>query len=429
MKPREVLDVDQIDLSDLEFWTRPWDEREGAFLTLRNLRPLASFEEPDLTEVSPLAPPPGPGYRAVTRHGDVATISRHPEIYLSGQGAVSIIDMPSEMLDYFSGMISTDNPRHARLRRIVSAAFSPRMIRSIEEVIAAVAKDVLNTVSGNGECDFATDVATQLPLKVICDMMGIPQSDYDEVLRCSNVILSNGDPEYFPQDQDPIAVFLGAAQTLTAMMQELSAYRVNNPTDDLTSALISTNIDGESLTHAELSSFFILLVVAGNETTRNAISHGLWALTQYPDQKEVWMKDVATITPSAVEEIVRWASPVIWMRRTVGKDTELSGVELKAGEKLLMFYNSANRDEAVFDNPWSFDVKRNPNPHFGFGAAGPHFCLGAHLARQEISVMFQEIFALVPDIGATGEPDRLQSNFINGIKHLSCTFTPHKPTV
>jgi len=424
MEPAEVLSLDEIDVTDLDFWARPWEEREGAFRTLRRERPIAFFDEPDLRDISQLALPPGPGYLAITRYADITEISRHPEIYRSGQGAVTIPDLPEEMVEYFSGMISTDNPRHARLRRIVSAAFNPRMVRSIEDRIEQVAADVVDRVSGLGECDFVTEVAAPLPLRVICEMMGIPETEYAGVFRCSNVILSSGDPEYVPEDTDPIAAFLQAGQEMTALMEEIASRRTAHPADDLTSALLTTNIDGESLTHAELASFFILLVVAGNETARNAITHGLWALTQYPDQRAVWQADVDGVAPSAVDEIVRWATPVIWMRRTVAEDTVLSGEKLRPGDKVVLFYNSANRDEEVFDDPFRFDVLRTPNPHLGFGAAGPHFCLGAHLARQEITVMFRELFRRLPDITATGEPDRLRSNFINGIKHLPCTFTP-----
>jgi cytochrome P450 len=424
VEPRAVLTVEEIDLSDLAFWERPWPEREGAFRTLRRERPLAHFAEPDSRAVSPLAPPPGPGYRAVVRHADIAEVSRHPEVYRSGQGAVSILDLPEEMVEYFSGMISTDNPRHARLRRIVSAAFSPRMVRSIEDGIQQVADRVLDRVSGLGGCDFVTEVAAPLPLQVICDMMGIAPADYPAVFRCSNVILSNGDPEYVPPGEDPVAAFLAAGQELSELMGDLARFRLEQPTDDLTSALINTNIDGESLTHAELASFFILLVVAGNETTRNAISHGLWALTEHPDQRAIWQDDVESVSATAVDEVVRWASPVIWMRRTVGADTVLAGEALHRGDKVLLFYNSANRDEAVFDDPYHFDVRRDPNPHVGFGAPGPHFCLGAHLARREIAVLFTEVFRRLPDITAVSEPVRLRSNFINGIKHLECSFTP-----
>jgi cytochrome P450 len=421
------LTLDQIDLSDIEFWARPWAEREEAFALLRRERPLAFFEEPELVGDLAQILPHGPGYRAVVRHAEVAEASRHPEIYRSGQGATSILDMPEEMLEFFGSMISTDNPRHARLRRIVSAAFNPRMIKSIEDRIELVAKDVINRVASQGGCDFVLDVASRLPLEIICYMMGIPPADYDTVLHASNVILSFGDPEFVPEGADPLVAFMNAGQDLSQLMSELAEARRADPTDDVTSALVNTNIDGESLTSAETASFFILLVVAGNETTRNAISHGLLALTEHPEQRALWQADPAGIAPTGVEEIVRWASPVIWMRRTVAEDTELGGQALHAGAKVILYYNSANRDEDVFDDPYRFDVRRHPNPHVGFGAAGPHFCLGAHLARQEINVMFRQLFERLPDIASSGPPDRLRSSFINGIKHLDCSFTPVAP--
>jgi cytochrome P450 len=424
MEPRSVLALDDINLSDLAFWERPWAEREGAFQLLRKQRPMPFFEEPDVSASSPLAPPPGPGYRAVTRHADVTEISRHPEIYCSGQGAVSVLDMPEEMVEYFAGMISTDNPRHARLRRIVSAAFNPRRVKSIEQSIEEVAAKVIDRVADLGECDFVTEIAAPLPLEIICDMMGIPPSEYATVFRCSNIILSDGDPEYVPEENDPVLAFIEAGQELTGLMTELSAHRADHPTDDLTTALISTNIDGEALTHAELASFFILLLTAGNETTRTATAHGLLALTEHPDQRALWQSDPTGIGTTGVDEIVRWASPVIWMRRTVVEDTVLSGEELHPGDKVLLFYNSANRDESVFEDPFRFDVRRDPNPHLGFGAAGPHFCLGAHLARRELDVMVRELLTRLPDIEASGEADRLRSSFINGIKHLPCRYAP-----
>jgi cytochrome P450 len=207
-------------------------------------------------------------------------------------------------------------------------------------------------------------------------------------------------------------------------MNDLSAHRVDHPTDDLTTELITTNIDGEALTHSELASFFILLLTAGNETTRTALAHGLWAFTEHPDQRALWQADPDTVGATGVDEIVRWGSPVIWMRRTVTGDTVLAGEQLHEGDKVLLFYNSANRDESVFEDPFRFDVRRDPNPHLGFGAAGPHFCLGAHLARREIDVMLKKLLLRLPDIEATGEPDRLRSSFINGIKHLPCRYTP-----
>jgi cytochrome P450 len=424
VQPREVLTLDQIDLSDIEFWARPWDEREGAFQTLRRERPMAFFDEPEIPEEFALIFPKGPGYRALTRHAHISEASRHPEIYQSARGATSIPDMPEEMLEFFGSMINMDNPRHARLRRIVSAAFNPRMIKSIEDRIELVANDVINRVADQGGCDFVVEVAARLPLEIICDMMGIGASDYDTVFNASNVILSNGDPEYVPEGADPMLAFMTAAQTLNMLMSELAESRRGHPTDDVTSALVNTNIDGEALTASEIAAFFILLVVAGNETTRNAISHGLLALTEHPDQRALWQADPPGIAATGVDEIVRWGTPVIWMRRTVAADTVLGDEELHEGDKVILFYSSANRDEDVFENPYTFDVRRSPNPHIGFGAAGPHFCLGAHLARQEIDVMFRQLFERLPDIESVGEPDRLLSPFINGIKHLDCTFTP-----
>jgi len=279
-------------------------------------------------------------------------------------------------------------------------------------------------VAEQGGCDFVVEVAARLPLEIICDMMGIAAADYDTVFNASNVILSSGDPEYIPEGTDAMLAFMTAAQQLNMLMTELSDFRKGVPTDDVTSALVNTNVDGEALTASEIAAFFILLVVAGNETTRNAISHGLLAMTHHPDQRALWQADPAGIAATGVDEIVRWGSPVIWMRRTLGENAVLGGEELKEGDRVILFYNSGNRDEDVFEAPYTFDVRRNPNPHIRFGAAGPHFCLGAHLARQEIDVMFRQLFERVPDIESVGEPDRLLSPFINGIKHLDCKFTP-----
>jgi cytochrome P450 len=428
MEPRQVLSVDEIDFSDMEFWTRPWAEREGAFKTLRQERPVAFFKEPEVPPEFAFMFPEGAarGYRALTKHADVSEASRKPELYCSGKGATSIMDLPEEMNDFFGSMINMDNPRHARLRRIVSQAFNPRMIKSIEDRIELVAADVIDRVAESGGCDFVTEISARLPLEIICDMMGIAPGNYNDVFGASNVILSNGDTEYIPEGTDPMGALMVAAQTLNMLMLELAEARRDNPTDDITSALVNTNVDGESLTASEIASFFILLVVAGNETTRNAISHGLLAMTENPDQRALWAADPAGVAKTGVDEIVRWGSPVIFMRRTATQDCVLGGEELHEGDKVILYYSSANRDEDVFENPYSFNVLRDPNPHIGFGAAGPHFCLGAHLARQEIDVMFRQLFARLPDISASSEPDRLMSPFINGIKHMDCTFTPVK---
>jgi cytochrome P450 len=321
-------------------------------------------------------------------------------------------------------MIELDDPRHARLRGIVSRAFTPRMLQRLEDYIQVAAAGIIDDVQGKGECDFVTEVASALPLKIICDLMGVPESEYDGIFARSNIILGAGDPEYIPEGNDIGAALLTAGYELSELVQELGRHRTEHPTDDLTSALVHAEVDGEHLSGQELGSFFVLLVVAGNETTRNAISHGLKAMTDYPDQRKLWANDFDGLAGTAVDEIVRWATPVIFMRRTATRDATLGGQQLHEGDKLLLFYNSANRDAEVFSDPFVFDVRRDPNPHVGFGGPGPHFCLGAHLARREITVMYRELFRRLPDIEASGPPEMLRSSFIHGIKHLPCQFTP-----
>jgi methyl-branched lipid omega-hydroxylase len=410
-----------IDLSDLAFWARPLEERETAFETLRRERPIAHFDDPEPPPSSSVPIPlDSSGYYAVSRHADVVEASHRPELFCSGRGATSIFDMPAEFLEFFGSMINLDDPRHARLRRIVSAAFTPRMVTKVDDDVQLAASLIVDEVMDKGECDFVTDVAARLPLKIICDMMGVPERDYDFVFHHSNVILGAFDPEYVPEGSDVVMALLSSGQELARLMEDLARHRAERPGEDLTSALVTANVDGEQLTHQELASFFILLVVAGNETTRNAISHGMKLLTDHPDQRAIWTGDFEEVAPMAVEEIVRVASPVIYMRRTATQDTMLGSQELHEGDKLLLFYWSANRDEAVFEDPYRFDVRREPNPHVGFGGPGPHFCLGAHLARRETTVMFRELLGRAPGIHTTGEPERLLSNFINGIKHLPC---------
>jgi cytochrome P450 len=414
-------DVDSINLSDVEFWRRPLPEREAAFATLRRERPISHYDEPEI-EGTAIEFPSGTGFYALTKYRDIQTASRHPQVFLSGPGAVSTMDLPSEMVEYFSGMISTDDPKHARLRRIVSNAFNPRNVRDVEESIERKADEIIERAHANGTGDFMTDIAAPFPLEIICDMMGVPPSEYATVLHHSNIILSFGDPEIIPEGQDPVLMLLESGAALTAIMEELGKYRVDNPIDDITSALVNAEIETEKLTQQELASFFVLLVTAGNETTRTAIGHGLYALTQHPDQKARLLADYEGLAKTATDEIVRWASPVIWMRRTLAEDYTLSDFPLTKGDKVLLYYNSANRDEDVFANPNVFDVGRTPNEHYGFGAPGPHFCLGAHLARREIAVMFRELLRRHPDIHSTGTPSQLESSFINGIKHLHYAF-------
>jgi methyl-branched lipid omega-hydroxylase len=416
-------DVDTIDLSDLDWWTRPLDEREAAFAALRAHRPLA----PMRLEALPHLGLPETPYWSITRYADIVEVSRHPELYCSGQGT-NIADLPVEFLEFFGSMINMDDPRHGRLRRIVSRGFTPRQLETMRADVEGVAAGIVDEIIEQGECDFVTEVAARLPLRIIVDMMGIPRSQEQFIFDRTNVILGFTDPEYVANVDDPPAVtaaILTAGTELAQMVQELGEARQADPGNDLVTALVTSEVDGEHLTPQELASFFILLVVAGNETTRNAIAHGLWTLSENPEQKARWLGDIDGMTTTAVEEIVRWASPVIHFRRTVTTDgARLGEHEFSEGEKVVLWYWSGNRDEAVFDDPHTFDIGRTPNDHIGFGGPGPHFCLGAHLARREISVMFGELLRRMPDIHSVGEPDRLRSGFINGIKHMRAEWTP-----
>jgi len=407
----------EIDLSADEFWGLPLRERAASFAVLRS-RPTPPFYAEPVVSFAET----GPGYYALVRHADVVEASRNADVFSSARGATGIADLPVEFNEYFGSMINMDDPRHARLRRIVSRAFTPKMISRFEDDVRRAATEVVDDLLAAGPGDFVRQVAARLPLKFICDMMGIPDEHYDMVLANSNMILAGFDPEFVSENSDQVvADLLGAGQALADLVTTLGAARTEHPTGDLISALVTANVDGEQLTSAELASFFVLLVVAGNETTRNALSHALMLFTEYPEQRELLLADLDGRIGPAVEEIVRYASPVLFMRRTVTRDYTMNGQDYHEGDKAVLFYYSANRDEAVFRDPERFDITRIPNPHVGFGAAGPHFCLGAHLARRELTVMLRELFTRVPNITA-GEPDRLLSSFINGIKRLPCEF-------
>ncbi len=416
-----------IDLSETAFWGLPLADRAAAFAMLRAQDRPVFYPEPEVPFTEK-----GPGFYALVRHADVAEASRHPEVFSSARGATSIADLPPEFNEYFGSMINMDDPRHARLRRIVSRAFSPRLIAKFEADVRLAAAAIVDDLLATGPCDFVQHVAARLPLKIICDMMGIPQEQYDMVLANTTTILAGADPEFATgNNEQAVLQILGAGQALADLVTALAAERAqaapaaNAPAADapadLISALATANIDGEQLTSAELASFFILLVVAGNETTRNALSHAVMAFTEFPDQRALLLADLEGRMEGAVDEIIRYASPVIFMRRTLTRDYAMNGQDYREGDKVVLYYYSANRDEAVFADPERFDVTRSPNPHVGFGAAGPHFCLGAHLARREITVMLRELLTRVPDITA-GEPDRLLSSFVNGIKRLPCQF-------
>jgi cytochrome P450 len=414
--PPEVPLAD-IDLSSWDFWSLDDDVRDGAFATLRRESPVSFWVEPVEEGFEQ-----GAGHWALTRFDEVFFASRHPEIF-SSSPSITIYDQPPEVAEFFGSMIVLDDPRHQRLRSIVSRAFTPKVVARAEASVRARARRLVESLladhpDGTGEA--VSGLAGPLPLQVICDMMGIPEDDHDRIFHWTNVILGFGDPDLATD----FGEFTTVSTEIGGYAMALAEDRRGNPRDDLTTNLVRAEVDGEQLSSAEIASFFILLVVAGNETTRNAISHGLLALTRYPEQREKWWADFDGLTHSAVEEIVRWASPVIYMRRTLTRDIELAGARLAAGDKATLWYCSANRDETKFADPWLFDVARDPNPHVGFGGGGAHFCLGANLARREIGVLFEELHREIPDIAATEEPARLLSPFIHGIKTLPIAWTP-----
>ena len=425
MNPKEVLSVDEIDLGNFDFWVKPIEEREGAFLTLRRERPISFHEEPEPPPEIPI--PRGSGFWALVKHADIQHVSRHPELFCSGKGS-NIGDLPPPFLEFFGSMINMDDPKHSRLRRIVSRGFTPRMIARAEQSVERCAAQIVERIRERGECDFVADIANILPLVIICDMMGIPESQREMVIAKSNTILGAGDPEIISDPKQVIPAMLGAGADLSNLARDLGKLRREKPTEDLVSALVNAEVDGERLDDQEVGAFFVLLAVAGNETTRNAMSHGMHALCEFPDQRAIWRADFEGVAESAVEEIIRWSTPVMHFRRTVMRDTELRGQKLREGEKVVMWYTSGNRDEEVFKDPYRFDVLRPANDHVAFGGPGPHYCLGAHLARREVTVMFRELFEKLPDIEVVGWPHRLVSNFINGIKRMDCRFTASSGT-
>lgn len=410
-------------LADPAFWTLPLQDRMAQFAEIREQAPFVpvEFHNPLTNEVET--------FYAATRYAEVIEISRRPLDFCSGRGATSVPDMPSEALEFFGSFINMDDPRHARQRGIVSRSFTPRQIQGVLDSVETICAEVIDAFCERGEVDLVEVMSQPFPLLVICDMMGIPRSEFDMVLRATNVILGAGDPEYIG-DRDFVSALFEAGMDLTALMTELAAERRVNPTGDLTSQLVHNDLGEELLAPEEIAPFFILLAVAGNDTTRTAISHGMNLLSQHPDQRRIWQDDLESVTPTAVEEIVRMASPVTFMRRTVTGDVALSGQQFHEGDKVLMFYGAANRDPREFDRPEVFDVSRNPNHHVGFGGPGPHFCLGAHLARREISVAFRQLLTRLPDIEVVGDAvplDGIGIPLVGGIKRLPVRFTPSAP--
>ena len=359
----------------------------------------------------------GTGFWALTRYDDVVATSLDHDSYLSGHGV--FVDESvggSELM-----MVNMDPPKHSGLRKLVNEGFTPKMIRRMEPHVRGIAAAIVDKIATKGECDFVLDVAMELPLQVIAELIGIPQEDRHKIYRWSNQMIAVGDPEYSP-DMDTATK---AAADIFAYSSQLTADRRENPKDDLITVLLNAEVDGEKLEDMELNIFFLLLAVAGNETTRNLIAGGMLAFFEHPDQWQR-LKDDPSLMPTAVEELLRWISPIMYFRRTASKDTVIHGQQIKAGDKVTIWYGSANRDPDAFENADTFDVGREPNAHVALGAGGPHYCLGASLARLEIRLMFEEITKRLPDIKLNGEVSLLRSYFINGFKHIPVKFTPEK---
>lgn len=420
--PDEIPAVEDVRFDDIDFWGQPGPHREAAFEAMRRAPELVYQTEFEIPAEAQAFIPQGPGYFSAVRHSDVLAVSRNAEVFCSGKGT-QIMDQPESFNDFFGSMLNMDEPKHGRLRRIVSRGFTPRALGRLEHDVERRAKATIDRLLEMRQCDFVEEVAAPLPLEIVCDIMGIPESQTGFVFEQTNVILGLGDPEYVAPGQNPLVAGLTAGKALADLMTEIAADRRANPTDDLTSQLLHAEVDGEELTAMELASFFILLVVAGNETTRNAISHGMKALCDFPDERARWATNFDGLAETALDEIVRWSSPVIHFRRTATRDTELRGTKIEAGQKVVLWYASANRDASVFPDPYRFDLGRTPNEHVGFGGPGPHYCLGANLAKREMRVIFRELFERAPTLQVTGEPDYLRSMFIHGIKHLPCELT------
>lgn len=390
---------------------------DEVFAHLRRHAPVTWHDEPATASSGG-----GRGYWAVVRHEDVRYVSRSTEMFISGFGT-ELFDLPVEQARAYSGMLNMDAPEHTRFRAYVKSAFSARRIRGLEDTIRTTVHAILDDVCEQGSCDFAKDIADALPTAVTCDLLGVPHADRSTITRLSRSAVPLGDPEFGQLDDS-----FRAVGELIAYGKHLRSERLRTPSDDLLSSLSSAEVDGQRLDADEVGTFFELLITAGIETTGAAIAHGLVALSENPDQMTLWGSEFGSHASSAVEEILRWSTPVIHFRRTASMDTEIAGVDIAAGDKVVMFFNSANRDETAFENPHKFDVRRAPNPHLTFGGGGPHFCLGAHLARLEIRILFEQLFERLPDLEA-GTPSYMHSMFFHGVKALPCRFTPRPPSL
>ncbi len=418
-----TLKPDEINLSDPEIFER--NQAHGIFKYLRNNQPI-HWNEGGERNV---------GFWNITKYEDVMFISRRPDLFISSKGITQFYprdeaDLDEQMNGNGKMLITMDPPRHVRLRRLVNKGFTPRAVNAMEDHIREITNSVLDDIAKKGRCDFVLEVASQLPLAVICGMMGLEKKDWPLMFELTNKVLGQGDPEYQTDAPEElrgtnegarIAGQMGTMQMFGYFAQQLQD-RKEHRKDDLISLLVDAEVDGQQLTDEDILWFCFLLILAGNETTRNAISGGLHTLCEHPEQRKQ-LQDDMSLLPVAIEEILRWVSPVTHMARVATEDVEIRGTTIKEGDRITMWYPSVNRDEDIFPDADTFDIRRTPNDHLAFGI-GEHFCLGAGFARLELRVMFEELFRRFPDITTDGEPERLRSTFIGGIKHLPVKFTP-----
>ncbi len=408
---------DAIDLSSRAFWSTTAAEREASYAVLRAERPV-SWHPP--VEDALMSDPDDPGYWAVTRRSDIVAVSRNTEVFLSGRGVI-FENVPVELLEASQSFLAMDPPRHTKLRKLVSAAFTPRQVRRIEDSIKSNARAIVEELrAAGGGPDFVEQCAKQLPIRTLSDMVGIPESERERVAHAADALVSWADPVYLA-GRNPLEVLVENQMYLHQVAGALAAERRERPGDDLFSGLVNAEVDGDRLSDADVSAFFVLLAVAGNDTTRQTTSHAMKALTDFPDQRAWLLEDFDNRIGTAVEEFIRWATPVMTFRRTAATDVELGGQTIRAGEKVVMFYPSGNWDTDAFVHPERFDLSRNPNPHVGFGGGGVHFCLGAHVARAQLRAIFGELLSQLPDIQA-GDPAYVPGNFIHAIRSMPCSF-------